>query len=81
MNQDYYRYISQIHKQQLQISQQQMGLSRVSPRRSSLRSRFLLSISDVLLGIGQRIRPAEYQVHVHPGGVQDGSLEIEAGGC
>jgi hypothetical protein len=81
MNQEYYRYISQIHKQQLQISQRQMELSRVSPLHPNLRSRFLLTVSDVLLGIGQRIRPAGYQVYVHPGGVQEGSLEIEAGGC
>jgi hypothetical protein len=77
MNQDYYHYIHQIHQNQIEIDRINMALSGKSPARQSLRNRLQLYLSDALLGLGQRIRPAEVQVSQQ----QEGVLEIEAGGC
>lgn len=81
MNQDYYRYIYRIHQKQVEINHLQQKVNQTTPRNPSLRMRFLLYASDLLLGVGQRIRPAEFRVHVHGGQAPEGSLEIKAGGC
>jgi hypothetical protein len=79
MNQDYYHYIHQIHQRQIGIHRINRTLSGKSPERQSLRNRLQLSVSDALLGLGQRIRPAEFQVKVSQ--QHEGVLEIETGGC
>ena len=81
MSQDYYRYIHQIHQKQIEIDRINTALSGNSPARKSLRNRLQLSMSDALLGLGQRIRPAEFQVKVQVSQQQESALEIEAGGC
>ncbi len=73
MNQIYYDYIQELHEQQLGISQRHRELQNSSPIRTTLRSRSLLTLSDLLLNLGQRIRPAEFQVQ--------GTLEINTEGC
>jgi hypothetical protein len=79
MNQDYYHYIHQIHQRQIEIDRINASLSGKTHARQSLRNRLQLTMSDALLGLGQRIRPAEFQVQVSQ--QQEGTLEIEAGGC
>ena len=79
MNQDYYHYIHQIHLRQNEIDRVNTSLSGKSPARQSLRNRLQLTMSDALLGMGQRIRPAEFQIQVSQ--QQEGALEIKAGGC
>ena len=81
MNQDYYQYIHQIHQKQIGISHLHAELSKASPNNPKLRKRVLLYMSDLLLGLGQRIRPVEFQVHVQGGPAQEGTLEIKAEGC
>lgn len=81
MNQDYYQYIHQIHQKQLEINRLHVGLSSKPPKNPALRKRFLLSMSDALLGLGQRIRPAEFQIQVQVRQAQEGALEINAEGC
>ena len=81
MNQDYYRYIYRIHQKQVEINHLQQKVSQTTSRNPTLRMRFLLHASDLLLGVGQWIRPAEFRVHVHGGRAHEGSLEIKAGGC
>ena len=81
MNQDYYQYIFQIHQEQVEISHLHKELSNTSSHNPTLRKRFLLSMSDLLLGLGQRIRPAEFQVHVQGSQAHEGALEIKAEGC
>jgi hypothetical protein len=81
MNQDYYQYIYQIHQEQLEIDRLNSKLHGRSPDDPNLRKRLLLSMSDALLGLGQRIRPAEFQVKVQVGQSPDGTLEIKTGGC
>lgn len=81
MNQDYYQYIYQIHQEQLEAGRLNSELNGMSPGEQSLRKRVLLSMSDALLGLGQRIRPAEFQVKVQVGQSPEGTLEIKTGGC
>ena len=76
MNQIYYDYIRELNETQYKIAHQQRQLQTSSPKRTSLHSRSLLLLSDLLLSLGQRIRPAQFQVHVH-----DGTLEINTEGC
>jgi hypothetical protein len=76
MNHIYYDYIQELHEQQLGISQRHRELQNSSPSRTTLRSRSLLTLSDLLLNLGQRIRPAQFQVQV-----RDGRLEINTEGC
>jgi hypothetical protein len=81
MNQDYYDYIRQIHQRQYKISIIQMDLNEASRENPTLRKRSLLYLSDVLLTLGQRIRPAEFRVQVQGVQAQEGTLEIKAEGC
>ncbi len=81
MNQDYYQYIYQIHQEQLEIDRLNSELHGKSPGDPTLRKRLLLSMSDALLGLGQRIRPAEFQVKVQGRQSPDATLEIKTGGC
>ena len=81
MNQEYYQYIIQIHQKQVEIYHLHKELSNISPHNPTLRKRFLLSMSDLLLGLGQRIRPAEFQVHVQGNQAHESALEIKAEGC
>ena len=53
---DHARQINQEHVRQVQI---QKMLAPVKPSRLSLRIRILLSLSNILLATGQRIRPEE----------------------
>jgi hypothetical protein len=76
MDQIYYDYISDLNRQQYRISQIQRQLQNLPPRKTPLHNRSLLLLSDLLLNLGQRIRPAQFQVHVH-----DGTLEINTEGC
>ena len=76
MDQIYYDYISDLNRQQYRIAQIQRQLKNLPPRKTPLHKRSLLLLSDILLNLGQRIRPAQFQVHVH-----DGTLEINAEGC
>lgn len=81
MNQDYYRYIYSIHQKQVESNNLQQKVSQSTQRNPNLRMRFLLYASDLLLGVGQRIRPEEFRVHVHGTQAHEPSLEIKAGGC
>lgn len=76
MNQINYEYIRELHEKQYRIAQRQRQLRSLSPSRAPLYSHSLLLLSDFLLALGQRIRPAQFQVHVH-----DGTLEINTEGC
>ncbi len=81
MNQVYYDYIRQIHEQQYSISINQRDLKKDSQENPTLRKRSLLFLSDALLSLGQRIRPAEFQVQIQNGQAQEGRLEIKTEGC
>jgi hypothetical protein len=81
MNQDYYEFIRQMHQKQYQVYLLQMELKKTSRVNPTLRKRSQLYLSDLLLNIGQRIRPTEFKVHIHPGQPHDGTLEIKAEGC
>ena len=81
MNQEYYRYIYQIHRKQLDLSYLQRELTKSPSNNASMRKRVLLFMSDLLLSLGQRIRPSEFQVHVHGEQAHDGTLEIKTEGC
>ena len=81
MNQDYYQYIYNLHQRQLEIDQINAALNNRSPNNPTLRKRFLLSMSDALLGLGQRIRPAEFQGNVQVRQAHEGALEAKAEGC
>lgn len=81
MNQDYYEYIRQTHERQYKIAIQQKELLALSPYNPTLRSRSRLYLSDLLLTLGQRIRPAEFQVNVQGVQAHEGTLEIKAKGC
>ena len=81
MNQDYYNYIVQTHQKQVEISHLHQRLGRPTPDSPNLRKRVLLFSSDLLLGIGQRIRPAEFAVQVQGPPSHEGSLEIKSGCC
>lgn len=81
MNQDYYEYIRQTHERQYKIALQQRELLVSSPENHTLRSRSLLYLSDLLLTLGQRVRPAEFRVDVHGVQAHEGTLEIKAKGC
>lgn len=76
MDQIYYDYISDLHRQQYSMSQIQKQLQNLPPRKPNLQNRSLLMLSDLLLNLGQRIRPAQFQVHV-----QNVALEINPEGC
>lgn len=81
MNQDYYDYIHQIHQRQYEIGIIQMDLNEASRENPTLRKRSLLYLSDALLTLGQRIRPAEFRGQIQGTQAQDGKLEIKAEGC
>lgn len=81
MNQDIYEYIHQIHQKQGEYYFQQMKLRSASKKNPTRRQRYRLYLSDVLLNLGQRIRPAEFSVQVNGPQANDGTLEINAEGC
>ena len=81
MNQDYYEYIHQIHKKQGEYYLHQMKLKDTTHTNPTRRQRYQLYLSDVLLNLGQRIRPAEFNVQVSGAQTSDGTLEIKAEGC
>ena len=81
MNQDYYEYIWQMHERQYKIALEQRELQVSSPDNPTLRSRSLLYLSDLLLTLGQRIRPAEFRADIHGVQAHEGTLEIKAKGC
>ena len=73
----YYEHVRELHRHRHTMPQNQMEMQISSPKNTTLRSRSLLVMSDLLLNLGQRIRPAQFQVHVHGGG----TLEINTEGC
>ena len=81
MNQDHYEYIHQIHQKQSEFYLQQLELKGASRRNPTIRQRYQLYLSDVLLNLGQRIRPAEFRAQVRGAQTSDGTLEIKAEGC
>jgi hypothetical protein len=81
MNQDHYDYIYQIHENQREIAHLNSIVQANSPRYPTFRKRFLLSMSDALLGLGQRIRPAEFRVKIQGNQSPDVALDIKAEGC
>jgi len=81
MNQDYYDYIRQTNQRQFEASLIQMELNEATRENPTLRKRSLLYLSDALLTLGQRIRPAEFRVQVQVGQAQEGTFEINAEGC
>lgn len=81
MNQDYYEYIHKIHQHQGEFYLQQLELKGSFRKNPTLRQRYQLYLSDVLLNFGQRIRPAEFKVQVRGAQNSDGTLEIKAEGC
>lgn len=81
MNQDCYEFIRQIHRQQFEFIHRQKELKDSSIRNLTLRDRSLLYLSDLMIRFGQRIRPAEFSVHIHSLKANDGKLEIKVKGC
>jgi hypothetical protein len=81
MKQEYYRYIHELHLEQIEKNQLLTSIRKRSSSKPALRKRFLLAMSDSLLGLGQRIRPAEFQVQVHAGHSHENVLEIKPEGC
>jgi hypothetical protein len=81
MKQEYYRYIHELHLKQVEKNHLLTSINKRATGQPALRKRFLLAMSDTLLGLGQRIRPAEFQVQVHAGHSHENVLEIKAGGC
>ncbi|UCD98914.1 MAG: hypothetical protein JSV42_18560 [Chloroflexota bacterium] len=81
MNQEHYEFIYQIHQQQLNVNLIQEQLRKGSQENPGLRKRTLLYLSDIMLNLGQRIRPVEFRVVNRPGQAQDHNFEINAGGC
>lgn len=81
MNQEYYDYIRQIHQRQYEFSVIQMELKRAFQANPTLRKRSLLYLSDALINLGQKIRPAEFQAQIQGTQAQEGKLEINAKGC
>lgn len=72
----YYGHVRELHKHRHTVTYGQRPTRTPSAKNTSLRSRSLLVLSDFLLNLGQRIRPAQFQVHVH-----DGALAINTEGC
>jgi len=81
MRQNYYDFIRQTHEHQFEVARLHQMVKTIAPENPILRKRSLLYMSDMLLNLGQRIRPTEFQVHVHDGRDHDGTLEITAKGC
>jgi len=59
MNEVYYNYIRQKNEQILQSVEIERQLKALRPKRTGLRERLLLSLSDALLDLSRRIRPEE----------------------
>ena len=59
MNEVYYNYIRQKNEQILQSALLEKELQPLRPKRTGLRERLLLSLSDALLDLSLRIRPEE----------------------
>ena len=59
MNEVYYNYIRQMNDQMLQSVAIERQLQALRPKRTRLRERLLLSLSDALLDLSLRIRPEE----------------------
>ena len=59
MNEVYYNYIRQMNDQMLQSVALERQLQALRPKRTRLRERLLLSLSDALLDLSLRIRPEE----------------------
>ncbi|UCF26948.1 MAG: hypothetical protein JSW42_09870 [Chloroflexota bacterium] len=77
----YYEHVRELHKHRHRLPQAEMELNGLAPKNIDLRNRSRLYLSDILLKIGQLIRPAEFQVHFHVGQAHEGTLEIKAEGC
>lgn len=74
-------YINKTIQREFEVAQLLRKAKEATPENPTLRKRTLLYLSNVLLNIGQRIRPAGYRVQVHGVQAQDGTLEIDAKGC
>jgi len=59
MHEVYYNYIRQKNEQILQSVLLEKELQALRPKRTGLRERLLLSLSDALLDLSLRIRPEE----------------------
>jgi hypothetical protein len=81
MNQENYEFIRQIHQRQSEYYSQQRALKNAFRSNPTRRQRYQLYLSDILLNLGQRIRPAEFRVQVSGLQANDGTLEIKAEGC
>lgn len=81
MNQDYYEFIRLTHEKQLKVAHQHRVLNLIKSDHPTLRKQVLLFLSDGLLSLGQRIRPAEFEVHVHGAQSTESTMEITAKGC
>jgi hypothetical protein len=77
----YYEHVRELHRHRHAIPESQMELQTSSPINTTLRSRSQLYLSDMLLNLGQRIRPAEFRGQILGGQAQNGTLEINAEGC
>jgi hypothetical protein len=74
-------YINKTIQRELEVFQLLRKAKEAAPENPTLRKRTLLYLSNVLLNLSQRIRPMEFQVHVHRVQAQEGTLEITAKGC
>jgi hypothetical protein len=81
MNQEYYQYIAQIHKKQLEISRTNTAVSNNSPGRPALLYRVLLFTSDTLLLLGRRIRPTGLKGRYEVLQVNESVFEAKVKGC
>ena len=71
MNEIYYGHIRQQNERLLRAVMIEKELQALRPDRITLRARLLLAISDMLLGLGQRIRPKEMRPYVQFGTMKD----------
>jgi hypothetical protein len=81
MDQMYHQSIGQTHELQYMVAVQQRTSWEAAPKNPTLRSRSLLYLSDLLIALGNRLRPTDFRVDVHGMQAREGILEINAKGC
>lgn len=75
------QFILHIHEHQYKFVKRQRELGIASPNKLTLGDRSLLYLSDLMLNLGQRIRPTKFSKQTHGLQANDGTLGITAKGC
>jgi hypothetical protein len=71
MNQIYYNYIQKRNEKILQSILTENEIKDLNPGKINLRVHFMFLLSDLLLGLGERIRPEETLVFVRERNLDD----------